>query len=68
MEISIKYEYIAQNIIKSTEDSNLAIWKYDNHLQETSINNVSLTYKFQEKFAIDNIMIANKEFFIHVYI
>jgi hypothetical protein len=66
MEISIIYEYKAQNIIKSTEDSNLAIWKYDNHLHDTSIKNISISYNFEEKFATDNMLIANKDYFIPV--
>jgi len=66
MEISIKYEYKAQNILKSTEDSNLAIWKYDNHLHETSLKNISISYNFEEKLAKDNMLIANKDYFVHV--
>jgi hypothetical protein len=66
MEISIDYEYKAQNLIKSTEDSNLAIWKYDNHLHDTVLKNISVYYNFEEKFATDNIFIANKDYYVSV--
>lgn len=61
--ITITYEYNAPNILKSTSDSNFAIWKYDNHLQEGSIENVNFTFNFEEDFNATSIEVANTKDF-----
>ena len=62
--IVIKYEYQAQNLLKSNEESNFAIWKYDNHLQETSIKNASVNFIFEEIMNSEGLVVANKDYFL----
>lgn len=67
-EISIDYEYYAQNILKTNnENSNFAIWKYDNHFQENAINNATVNIFSQEKIDQSSIVVANKKAFHMAY-
>lgn len=56
------------NLVKTVEDSNYVIWKYDNHMQENNITNSTVNINFEDNFESDNIIVANKKNFNIVYI
>jgi len=62
-EVSIDYKYYAQNVLKTKENSNFAIWKYDNHFQENAISNVTVNIFTEETIDQTTLVVANKNYF-----
>lgn len=70
-EIEIEYEYISENLIRkrekpfqNKEEENVIVWIYDNNKEDSNIDSLTLSFKFEDKLGEDKIIAYPEKFLI----